>query len=101
MKAADIAEDLDEDLLRDIGGVGRVLQAADDQRIDGLVILGDQLRKRLLGAGLELGYKGCLFARDGQCARQMVHCCARLHSGYPLSYDVVNRVGKPLSCQGA
>ena len=56
VEAANAAEDLDEDLLGDVGGVGGVVEAACDQRVERLMILGDENAKRLLGAGFEVGY---------------------------------------------
>ena len=64
MEAADAAEDLDEDFLGDVGGVGGVVEAARDQRVERLMILRDEDRKCLLGAGLEVGDKGRIFCRD-------------------------------------
>src|SRR5208283_5513252 len=54
VESADVAEDLEEDLLGDVGGVGGVLQAARDQRVERLVVLVDQLGEGLLGAALKL-----------------------------------------------
>ena len=47
MEAADVAEDLDEDILGDVGGVGRVLQAARDLGVKGLVVSRDQFGEGL------------------------------------------------------
>ena len=64
MEAANAAEDLDEDFLGDVGGVGGVIEAARNQRIERLMILRDEDGKRLFGAGLEVGYKSCIFCPD-------------------------------------
>ena len=56
MEAANVAEDFDEDFLRNVGGVGGVLQATRDQRIERLMILRNQLSKRALGTGAKIGY---------------------------------------------
>ena len=53
-EAGDVAEDLDEDLLGDVGGVGRVAEVARDQRVDRMAVLRDEQGKGLLGAGLQL-----------------------------------------------
>lgn len=52
MKAADAAKDLDEDFLGDVGGIGRIVEAAGDERVERLVILGNQDGECVLGAGL-------------------------------------------------
>ena len=60
VEAADAAEDLDEDFLGDVGGVGGIVQAAGDEGVERLVVLGDEQGEGLLGAGLEVGDEGCL-----------------------------------------
>jgi hypothetical protein len=60
VEAADAAEDLQKNFLRDIGGVAGILQAAGDDGVDGLVILGDEQGEGCLGAGLQLRDEGCL-----------------------------------------
>ena len=64
MKAANAAKDLDEDFLGDVGGVGRIVEAARNQRIDRLMILRDEEGKRRLGAGFKIGYKSSIFCRN-------------------------------------
>ena len=64
VEAANAAEDLDEDFLGDVGGVGGVVEAAGDQRVERLMILRDEQSERLLGAGLEVGDKSCIFCGD-------------------------------------
>ena len=95
MEASNAAEHLNENLLRNVGGVRRVLQAARNQRIKGLMVPVDQLGKPLLGARLELGHEGGIFVRNANRARQLVHCNARLHLRVPIPYDFGQSVGKP------
>ncbi len=83
VKAADIAEDFNENLLRNIGGIGRVLQTARNQRIERLVILRDELGEGRFGSGSQLCNESSLFARQINHARQITHCAARLHPGCP------------------
>ena len=64
VELADAAEDLDEDFLGDVGGVGGVVEAAADEGVEGLVILGDEHAEGLLGAGLEVGDERCLFGSN-------------------------------------
>src|SRR5665213_4630559 len=63
MEAPNIAEDLDEDLLRNVRGVRGVLQTARDPRIKRLVVLGNQFSKRALRSGTKFRDKGRLFSR--------------------------------------
>ncbi len=56
VEVLDAAEDFDEDVLHGVGGVGRVVHHAIDKAIDGLMIVRDQPRERLFGAGLQLGH---------------------------------------------
>ena len=83
VEAADVAEDLDEDFLGDVGGVGRVLQATGDDGVDGLVILRNELRKRPFRAGLQLFNQSCFVTRDCNGACEISHYAARLHTGCP------------------
>ena len=105
MEAANAAEDLEKDILRDVGGVGGILQAARDQRVELLVVSVDQLRKGLLGAALKLGHKGGFIARKANRDRQIIHCYARLHLRVPLAYDFakmsVNLSQTGLNCFGS
>ena len=98
VEAANAAEDLDEDFLGDVGGVGRVVEAARDQRIERLMILRDENGERVLGAGLEVGYKSSIFGGDANCAREMAHYHARLHIGCPLQYDFCETSWQIPSC---
>ena len=79
MEAPDITEDLNKDFLRDVGSVGGILQAAGDQRVKWLMVLGNQFCKRTFRASLKLGDKGGLFTWNGNGARQISHYVARLH----------------------
>ena len=78
-----LAINLDEDLLRDIGRVRRILQTARDQGIKRLMILRNQLGERLLGTSLEFSHEDCLCALYVNRACQISHCVARLHIGCP------------------
>ena len=96
MKAADVAEDFEEDFLGDVGGVCGVLEGADDDGVDGLVVLGDELGEGLLGAGFELGHEGGFLGGNRYRTGQLVQGRARLHSGYLIRYDVVKGLANDL-----
>ena len=81
MKASNAAEDFNEDLLGNVGSIGRVRQAARNQRVQRLMILGDQHTKGFLAAGLQLGDEHCLFCCDAYRACEISHDRARLHTG--------------------
>jgi len=98
VEAANAAEDLDEDLLRDVGSIGWVVETARDERVEGLMILGDENAKRFLGTGLEVGYEGSIFGLDAI-------ALARLPTIVPpayrvsLHYDLMKSCCKSLSCE--
>ena len=54
MKTADVAKHLDEDILGNIGGVRWVREHSRNQAIDWSLILGDEKRKSLFRASLQL-----------------------------------------------
>ena len=64
VEGGDVAEDLDEDFLGDIGGVGRVAQAAGDEGVERTAVLGDEQSEGLLGAGLEVRDEALLVCPD-------------------------------------
>ena len=64
VELANAAEDLDEDFLGDVGGVGGVVEAAADEGVEGLMVLGDEQAEGLFGAGFEVGDERCLFGSN-------------------------------------
>ncbi len=80
-EGADGAEDLEEDVLGDVGGVGRVVEAAGDEGVERLVVVGDEQGEGVFGAGFELGHEGGVFRSEADRTCQIAHCCSRLHSG--------------------
>src|SRR5438270_13955078 len=83
VEAANIAEDLDEYFLCDVGCVCRILQAAGDDGVDRLLILSDELAEGTFGPSLQLLHKSCFVARNRYGTRQIAHQTARLHTGCP------------------
>src|SRR5215469_15694156 len=81
VKAPYAAENLDEDLLRDVGGIGRISQTASNKRVQRLMILRDENGKRLLVAGLQVGNECRVFSPYANRAGQISQECARLHPG--------------------
>jgi hypothetical protein len=78
MKAAYAAEDFYKYFLREIGSVGPVLHCAGQEGKNGLVIAGNQPRKRLFGAGLQFRNEGRLFGLERQRAGHVAHGEIRL-----------------------
>ena len=54
------AEDLDEDFLGEVRGIGTIVHGAREERIDGLVVTGDEPGEGLLGTSAQLDYEGRL-----------------------------------------
>ena len=79
VEGGDVAEDLDEDLLGDVGGVGWVAQAAGDEGVDGVAVLGDEQGKGLLRAGFQVRDEALLVCPDADSARQIAHCRPRFY----------------------
>ena len=78
VKAAYSAKDLNEDFLSKVGGVGAVAHGARQQRINGLMVMRDQPRKRLLGAGSQFFNESRLFGLERQRASKIAHGEVRL-----------------------
>ena len=81
MESADVAEDLEEDFLGDVGGVGGVLQAARNEGVERLRVLGDEEREGLFGALLESRDERRVLNAETDRACEIAHPRARLHSG--------------------
>ena len=78
MKTATPAEDLYEDFLGEIGGIGAVIQNAREKRVDGLVVVRDKPRECLFRAGSKFSNKSRFLGLEGNRAGKIAHGEVRL-----------------------
>ncbi len=77
-------EDLEEDLLGDVGRIAGIVQHAVYQAVDGLVVLRDEPGVGVLGAGFQLGYHRGLFRPGCNGAGQVAQSSCSRHGSHAV-----------------